>query len=449
MSDDTVICWNCLERSPKGRCIHCDVEMATLDSGSDSSQKKVNYKYTIQLKEKGEHTEEFEFNKLRDLVSEYFDIIEEVLSPDPMFLVSFSGLDINESYQKLEAESHKILQGLTPIFINYKKYPTSHVHSQSENVNLIVKYAFVASVKKPITRLSLIFYLATLISIFLSGLVNTNRWNNSRQLIETSIITYNLDISSEVVLISLSFSIFLIVVLSLRELINRLLTKKYGVKSVESFFLPTIPIFELGTVGSFLVERQPHKSREGIFNSSFYGTVITWVICVIVFISTLSLAEENSAAAKLYSNGSIVASGRYEPVLLVLINILGNALGLINTDVSLNTTITQAYLLHPITIAALAGIYICGFHMFPVNQLNGGALIHVTLGRKAVIFSTILIITMFLIVQLFWLAIITYIFYHRLGRLTVLNEFTELPRFWILKLLIMGSIVILSFPVPV
>jgi membrane-associated protease RseP (regulator of RpoE activity) len=158
----------------------------------------------------------------------------------------------------------------------------------------------------------------------------------------------------------------------------------------------------------------------------------------------LPLAIEDPQAAEAYSKHSIVAEGSFEPFGFTLISFVGKWLNIWEGNTS--TPLTTTYLLHPLTIAGMAGFYICGMNLLPASYLNGGFLVRAKFGRRAHTLFTYLVIILLITVQ--WLVALLILFLNdRLGSPEILNEESELTgksTFWISVALL---ITVISFPI--
>lgn len=446
MSDNTVICWNCLRRTQKGQCEHCGEQLGSADPKDQTDPSDINYKFIVQLRNRENVTKEFQFDRLKNLVEEYFHVHQSQAYPQPMFVVGHKGEDISDSFEKLHIESQNVLPGLIPFLERMDKYLSlrQSIQLPSKSV-MVIRYGYQPD-RKPINKSILrMFFLATIISVLFSGLVNVSRWKLASQG-STEISPFAMDTSSETLLLTIGFTIVLMAILAIREWIQRTLSRRYGVQDAASVFLPAIPIFELGTIGSFLVERDPHISRSGMFNTAFWGPFLMWLLSFVLFLASLPLSVIDSTAAAAYAERSIVASGTYEPLFFTLLKYLGEVVGWLEPS---ELAFSQQILFHPISIAALATLYITGFHLLPITQLNGGIIIGLSLGKRFAILMSLTTIIILIFVELWWVAIVAFIFHRRIGRIEVLNEFSPLPKFWWMQLLLVLTAVVLSFPVPI
>lgn len=427
----SLICWNCSKRTNPGKCKYCQVEVSV--PFQIQKREVVEKKHIIEIRKKGKKILKLDLDNLSDIVAKHFTVKKSLLIASPEYLVTNPGKTLDKNFSELIDESSILLNGLTPRVQKVKGLTD----------DLIIKFSYIEPINKLELRKMLIFMLITYVSMFLAGLYNFSKYTSSQDKTLKQPVILNTSISIESIISALLFSTILLSILLVKDSFQIITALRKNNNILSSYFLPAPPIFELGTLGSFLHQRKIHQDRKSLFYTALYGPIISWTISAIIIILSLKLAIHDPDAAQNYASHSIVANGTFEPMGLHYLAVIANKLNLWDSDV--NFPITKNYLLHPITLAGLAGFYISGISLLPASHLNGGYLIRAQYGNRLHKILTYVVIILFLTVH--WIMAILLLFLtDRFGAPEVLNEESKMPknaRFWVIFTLL---IALLSFP---
>ncbi|MHA2091169.1 MAG: hypothetical protein ACW98K_09945, partial [Candidatus Kariarchaeaceae archaeon] len=416
----SLICWNCGKRTNPTTCIHCGVEILSAVEAFKEEEVEVK-RHILEIRKRGKKIVQLDLDILSGIVSSHFVVKQSLLGASPEYLVSHPGSDLHVQFESLIASSQDLLQGLTP--------KIQRVRGRS--TDLIIKYIYIEPSKTFEFRRNFIFMGFTFFSIFAAGLFNYSKYILAQNKEIENPIFGNISISLSALLSAGLFALVLMSILLIKDLIQiKAAVTKTNVK-LSPYFLPAPPIFELGTLGSFLHQRNIHKDKNSLFFTAVYGPIVGWILSIAIILLTLPLAIEDPQAAEVYSKHSIVAEGSFEPLGFTLISYAAKWLNIWEGNTS--SPLTTTYLLHPLTIAGMAGFYICGMNLLPASYLNGGFLVRAKFGRRAHTLFTYLVIILLITVQ--WLVALLILFLNdRLGSPEILNEESELTgksTFWI------------------
>ncbi|MHA2249119.1 MAG: hypothetical protein ACXAD7_02095 [Candidatus Kariarchaeaceae archaeon] len=429
-----LICWNCAKRTIPGTCTHCSVDVVSPFEVFEETEKKK--KNIVEIRKRGRSILHLDLDELTTIVAQNFSIKQSLLVASPEYLVTNPGEELDHKFDLLVDGSSTLLEGLTPK-LRKMKGPSD---------DLLIKYIYVEPVKTIEVRKNTILMFLTFISIFFAGLFNYTKYFEAQEKNLSGLKVFNTYIITDSLLSALGFACTLMFILIVKDFIQIYSARKQKDQRLSSYFLPVPPIFEIGTLGSFLHQRTIHQDRKSLFNTVFYGPVISWILSAVIIIISLQLTIDDPLASQSYATHSVVAQGALEPLGLRILAVLAKDLGIWGGDPS--QSITDHYLLHPITIAGLAGLYLSGIALFPAAHLNGGYLIRAYFGKRAHMIISYVVI--FLLIWVHWLIAIFLLFLNdRLGTPEVLNEESKLPRGARIKIIVCIVIAILSFPIGV
>lgn len=434
MSD--LICWNCNSRTPVGICTTCGVEVKSADEIYKEKEAEIK-KQVIEIRRKGRKAFYLNLNELNEIVSKSFKIIRSLHLESPKYVVEDPGMVLTEKFETLFSESDNLLTGLTP--------KVQRIAKDSEH--LLIQYAFIEPITNINNRRSVILIFLTFFSMLLSGFVNNTNVLTSRGIDKSGFSILRVDVSFDALLYSLQFSLTLLFILLIKDVIQIQIAKRYFNVKLQTFFVPSPPIFELGTIGSFVGNLSIHKSKNSMFYTYAIGPLIAWFLSILILVISIQYALINDpVVVDRYSNYSILQNGNYEPIILKYIIIIGNSLT--GADISTDSAITKTYLLNPVTMAALAGVYISGLSMLPISFLNGGQIARAKLGRLPNVFLTYIVI----VFTIFYSAIFAFfliLVHQRLGVPEILNEESKSNFLSHILFFIAILIALLTIPIPV
>lgn len=156
----------------------------------------------------------------------------------------------------------------------------------------------------------------------------------------------------------LPFSISLMTILLAHEMGHYLYCLRYGVYATLPFFIPAPTL--IGTMGAFIRIKSPIRSRAALFDIGIAGPIAGFVVAVLVLFASLTMSK---AAPPGMTQGDIEVGF---PLIFYLANwfIMGDSLPL------------QRMLMHPMAVAAWAGMFATALNLLPGGQLDGGHIMY-------------------------------------------------------------------------
>jgi peptidase M50-like protein len=155
----------------------------------------------------------------------------------------------------------------------------------------------------------------------------------------------------------LVFSVPLLVILLAHELGHYLECRRRNVDASLPYFLPSPSLF--GTFGAFIRIRSPIYSREGLFDIGIKGPLAGFITLLPVLVAGVGLSRTSALPASADS----IAFGT--PLILRLME-YARFPGVPASHI----------LLHPIAIAAWAGLFATALNLLPIGQLDGGHIVY-------------------------------------------------------------------------
>ncbi|TYQ30207.1 site-2 protease family protein [Pseudanabaena sp. UWO310] len=212
-------------------------------------------------------------------------------------------------------------------------------------------------------------------------------------------------------LIGLPFALGIGAILGLRELVMRLMAKKYKVKMSLPFLLPSS---QLGSFGAFSRISSPLPNRVALFDIAIAPALASGLVSLIVLLVGLRLSAIGMGSIDIPSQifQASVLAGTLAKLFL------GNALQ--DSFISI----------HPLVVLGWLGSVITALNLMPAGQLDGGRIVQSVYGRRTASWTTVLTLIFLVIatvinpLALYWGGIIL-ILLRDLER-PMLNELSEL-----------------------
>jgi membrane-associated protease RseP (regulator of RpoE activity) len=168
------------------------------------------------------------------------------------------------------------------------------------------------------------------------------------------------------ILRGIPFSFALMLILLAHEMGHYLYAKRYGVSVTLPFFIPAPTL--IGTLGAFIRIRSLIPSRAALFDIGIAGPIAGFVFAVPTMLVGLLLSRSG------------VALGPDDiPLGFPLIFKLGQAL-LLHSTSAMSHPLAEINL-HPIAIAAWAGMLATALNLLPGGQLDGGHIVYAVFPR--------------------------------------------------------------------
>ncbi len=166
-------------------------------------------------------------------------------------------------------------------------------------------------------------------------------------------------------LLGVPFAATLMLILLAHEMGHYLVSRHYGVDATLPFFIPAPTL--IGTMGAFIRIKSPIRSRAVLFDIGIAGPIAGFVVAVITLFFALLLSKP-------------LPIGMPESDLQFGYPLIFTLLHRLVPGISAQFPLTELYL-HPIAIAAWAGMFATALNLLPGGQLDGGHLVFATSPR--------------------------------------------------------------------
>ena len=168
------------------------------------------------------------------------------------------------------------------------------------------------------------------------------------------------------------YALALMAILVGHEMGHYLTCRRYGVDATLPYFLPGPPF--LGTFGAFIRIKSRIGLKRHLFDIGANGPFAGFVLSAAALVAGLAF----SRLAPYTPSDSSISFG--EPLLFKLLTSL--FFGRVPEG--------QAVVLHPVGVAAWAGLLVTSLNLLPISQLDGGHVAYAVLGRHARTVSRVL-----------------------------------------------------------
>ena len=256
-------------------------------------------------------------------------------------------------------------------------------------------------------RLNLILFIATLLSVLVTGM-NFGQADLPEGAVQAALA---------LIVSSLPFTISFIAILSAHEFGHYLVGRYHGVRLSLPYFLPLPFISLFGTFGAMINMREQPKNRRILLDIGLAGPLAGLVVTVVVLAIGLSLSELNTLPAAAGSTPGLMLEGNSLLYLLLKFLRFGQLLpappdyaGLPPILYWLRYFFTgQPFpfggldvTIHPVAWAGWGGMLITSLNLIPAGQLDGGHVLYVLLGRERATKLRPLILILLVGLGFFW-----------------------------------------------
>src|SRR3954454_12891092 len=159
-------------------------------------------------------------------------------------------------------------------------------------------------------------------------------------------------------LMGIPFSLGLMTILLAHEMGHYVFCLRYGVYATLPFFIPAPTL--IGTMGAFIRIKSPIRTRTALFDIGIAGPIAGFIVAVFVLLVALMLSKP---APPGLDQGEVVLGF---PLIFKFANwfFMGDAMPL------------EKMLLHPMAVAAWAGMFATALNLLPGGQLDGGHILY-------------------------------------------------------------------------
>ncbi|MBI4928097.1 MAG: site-2 protease family protein [Anaerolineae bacterium] len=236
-------------------------------------------------------------------------------------------------------------------------------------------------------RLNIILFIATLISILVTG-INFN---------QPDLPTGILPAAWALIQSSLPFTISFFAILSAHEFGHYLVGRYHGTRVSLPYFIPLPFISLFGTFGAMINMKEQPKNRRILLDIGLAGPLAGLAVTVMALVIGLSLSTINTLPAEGSAMTGSILEGNSLLYLLLKYLRFGQLLPAPETYGSLPPLLywLRYYFtgspfpyggldvtIHPIAWAGWGGMLITSLNLIPAGQLDGGHVFYVLLGRK-------------------------------------------------------------------
>lgn len=172
-------------------------------------------------------------------------------------------------------------------------------------------------------------------------------------------------LDAEVVVLSLVYTVVLLVILLGHEMGHFLACQYYSIDATLPYFIPAPTL--IGTMGAFIRIRSPITKKKQLFDIGVAGPLTSFILSLPAVVLGLYLSK---AVPSYPEEGSILFG---DPLILKWVGNLffkGTPEGF---DI----------IPHPIAFAGWVGVLVTALNLFPLGQLDGGHVIYALFGKKS------------------------------------------------------------------
>ncbi|HMN59809.1 MAG TPA: site-2 protease family protein [Anaerolinea sp.] len=237
------------------------------------------------------------------------------------------------------------------------------------------------------SRLNLILFIATVISVLVTG-----------ALVSPAGLPVNGQPSIlELLVAALPFTVSFIAILTAHEFGHYLVGRYHGVHVSLPYFIPLPIVSGFGTMGAFINMKEQPKNRRILLDIGLAGPLSGLVVTVVVLVIGLSLSDVSTLPAAASATPGVMMEGNSLLYLLLKFLRFGQ---LLPHPASYGGVAPALYWLryfftgtpfpfggldvtiHPVAWAGWGGMLITSLNLIPAGQLDGGHVLYVLLGRK-------------------------------------------------------------------
>ncbi len=293
---------------------------------------------------------------IKDLVEAEFQIIDAYIREETPTFIIIPELQLEEKLTKIRAKLN--VKGIDVVIRKSGEY--LQLTTQSS------KPQSVPSRRSFKLNYPLILFIATIITVTISGYINASSYINLLKIIGRD-ETFNL------YLLTAAYTISVMSILGLHELAHYIACRRHNVKTTLPLFIPGIPgVSPLGTFGAIIRQKSQTLNRNQLFDIGISGPLAGFLVALVV--SFLGYSWSVPVNMKEYAMiESTMGSGQ---------SILLPALFTFLKPFIFQGQNSYSYFLHPIAIAGWLGTLLTFLNIFPIGQLDGGHVSRAVLGPK-------------------------------------------------------------------
>jgi membrane-associated protease RseP (regulator of RpoE activity) len=274
----------------------------------------------------------------------------------------------------------------------------------------------------------LILFVFTILSVFFVGIIS---WDFLQD-IQPNFNPY---------LTGLLYVIGLMGIVGIHELGHMTASKIHGVKASWPYFLP-FP-FGYGTLGAFISQKSPIKSRNDLFDVGFAGPIFGFVTAI--FFTILGLMVSIVVPSSPVSGTSIFAldfifSSPTRMRILLFETLAFFIIPTPSTDFEV--------ILHPLAFAGYIGLLLTGLNLIPIGQLDGGHVARALFSEKNHRTVTYLSAGLMVLLGFWFFALLILLMYSQTGHAGPLDDLSSISTSRKIVAVLCIPLAILCIPIP-
>lgn len=212
----------------------------------------------------------------------------------------------------------------------------------------------------------LILFIATIITVTISGYINASSYIDLLNILER-------EIPVNLYVLTAAYTISVMSILGLHELAHYLACRRHNVKTTLPLFIPGIPGFSpLGTFGAIIRQKSQTLNRNELFDIGISGPLVGFIVSLIV--SFLGYSWSIPVSMEEYARIELMMGSGQSILLPALFMFLKPSI--------FPGQNSYSYFLHPIAIAGWLGTLLTFLNIFPIGQLDGGHVSRAVFGPK-------------------------------------------------------------------
>jgi len=304
-------------------------------------------------------------------------------------------------------------------------------HPTQESRGMLYIFPMTEKMKSPKQNLTtpLILFGMTVLSVFIVGVM---LWDDLR-LVQTTL---------DPIFIGIYYVISLMGIVSIHEFGHMVASHRHGIKASLPYFIP-IPI-GLGTLGAFISQKTPIKSRNDLFDIGLSGPIFGFVAAIgftIIGLMNSIIIPVDAVPTNLTQSTGLFDLKLDSPDRLRIL--LFELLAFILVP---QRGPSNVVFLHPFAYAGFIGFLITGLNLIPIGQSDGGHVARSLFSEKQHRYVTYISAGVLVLIGFGFFALLLLFMYSQTGHSGPLDDLTVvgLPR----KLVTVGALILLLLCLP-
>jgi membrane-associated protease RseP (regulator of RpoE activity) len=188
---------------------------------------------------------------------------------------------------------------------------------------------------------------------------------------------YEMRFIDNVWIASFLFMVALIFILGSHELAHKITAMRHKIAASWPYFIP-MPLFIIGTMGALISIKSPIPTRKAAIRLGLSGPLVGFIAAIIVLAIGLTISpvvptgeymEQAEAFEEAHPESYGVGFGA-TPIFTLLGSLL------------LDVPEGYTFIMHPMVVAAIVGIFVTALNLIPMGQLDGGHIARSILGQR-------------------------------------------------------------------